>query len=96
MFNFRTTFLYSDDVGHTCPGRIGALWQQRMETMREYEVVRDGNVFGTSFSHNVVFSSDYERAHNHLDILIEKSRKSRSIPSFRALKFLTNAASVFR
>jgi uncharacterized protein YprB with RNaseH-like and TPR domain len=56
------------------PARIGALWQQRMETMREYEVVRDGNVFGTSFSHNVVFSSDYKRAHNHLDILIEKYR----------------------
>ena len=56
------------------PARIGALWQQRMETMREYEVVRDGNVFGTSFSQNVVFSSDYERAHNHLDILLEKYR----------------------
>ena len=56
------------------PARIGALWQQRMETMREYEVVRDGNVFGTSFSNNVVFSSDYEQAHHKLDVLIKKYR----------------------
>ena len=25
--------------------RIGALWQQRMDALREYDVVRDGNVF---------------------------------------------------
>jgi len=56
------------------PARIGALWQQRMETMREYEVVRDGNVFGASFSQNVVFSSDYEEAHHQLEILVEKYR----------------------
>jgi hypothetical protein len=56
------------------PARIGALWQQRMETMREYEVVRDGNVIGTSFSNNVVFSSDYEQAHHQLDVLLEKYR----------------------
>jgi uncharacterized protein YprB with RNaseH-like and TPR domain len=56
------------------PARIGALWQQRMETMREYEVVRDGNVFRTSFSNNVVFSSDYEQAHHLLDVLVEKYR----------------------
>jgi len=54
------------------PERIGALWQQRMETMREYEVVRDGNVFGTSFSSNVVFSSDYNQARHQLDVLVAK------------------------
>jgi hypothetical protein len=41
-----------------------------METMREYEVVRDGNVFGTSFSNNIVFSSDYEQAHHQLELLM--------------------------
>ena len=56
------------------PARIGALWQQRMETMREYEVVRDGNVFGSSFSNNIVFSSDYKQAHHQLDALVEKYR----------------------
>ena len=56
------------------PGRIGAVWQQRMESLREYEVVRDGNVFGSSFSNNVVFSSDYEQAHNQLEALVEQYR----------------------
>ncbi len=56
------------------PARIGSLWQQRIKTMREYEVVRDGNVFGAGFSNNVVFSSDYEQAHHQLDMLMEKHR----------------------
>ncbi len=56
------------------PARIGALWQQRMDRLQEYEVVRDGNVFGTSFSNNVVFSSDYEQAHCQLGVLVEKYR----------------------
>jgi uncharacterized protein YprB with RNaseH-like and TPR domain len=54
--------------------RIGALWQQRMETLKEYEVVRDGNVFRTSFSNNIVFSSDFEKAYLHLDALVDKYR----------------------
>ncbi len=54
------------------PARIGSLWQQRMETMREYEVVRDGNIFGTSFSNSIVFSSDYEQARDHLDALVDE------------------------
>jgi uncharacterized protein YprB with RNaseH-like and TPR domain len=59
------------------PARIGALWQQRMQTMREYEVVRDGNVFGTGLGNNVVFSSDYDQAHNQLDTLVDKYRDIR-------------------
>jgi uncharacterized protein YprB with RNaseH-like and TPR domain len=56
------------------PARIGLLWQQRMETMREYEVVRDGNVFRAGFSNNVVFSSDFEQAHRQLGELVGKYR----------------------
>jgi uncharacterized protein len=52
------------------PARIGALWRQRMETLREYEVVRDGNIFGTSFGNNIVFSSDYDQARRQLEELI--------------------------
>jgi len=48
------------------PARIGTLWQQRMETLREYEVVRDGNIFGTSFGNNIVFSSEYAQACHQL------------------------------
>jgi hypothetical protein len=37
-----------------------------MDALREYEVVRDGNVFATSFSNNIVFSSEYDRARHYL------------------------------
>jgi len=60
--------------GSHATARIGTLWQQRMETLREYEVVRDGNVFRAGFSNNVVFSSDYEKAYRHLDALVDKFR----------------------
>ena len=76
MFKFLTTFLYSDDVGTTHASiRIGSLWQQRMDSMREYEIVRDGNVFATSFANSVVFSSAYDQARNYLEGLITKYRK---------------------
>lgn len=54
------------------PSRIGALWQQRMETLREYEVIRDGNVFRTSFSNSYVFSSEYDLARQRLSQLMER------------------------
>jgi uncharacterized protein YprB with RNaseH-like and TPR domain len=41
-----------------------------MDTMREYEVVRDGNVFATSFSNNIVFSSEYDGARQYLRDLL--------------------------
>ena len=52
--------------------RIGSLWQQRMDSMREYEVVRDGNVFATSFSNSIVFSSEYEAARENLGQLLAR------------------------
>lgn len=59
-------------VTHASPVRIGSLWQQRMSAMREYEVVRDGNVFATSFSNNIVFSSEYEIARQNLTDLLAR------------------------
>lgn len=52
--------------------RVGALWQQRMDSLREYEVVRDGNVFSASLCDNYVFTSEYDRARNQLACLIDK------------------------
>ncbi len=69
----RHFYIQTMSVTHA-PARFGALWQQRMDTMREYEVVRDGNVFGAGFSNNVVFSSEYEQAQHQLDVLVEKYR----------------------
>jgi len=54
------------------PARIGALWRQRMETLREYEIVRDGNIFGSSFGNNIVYSSEYDQARQLLDLLVAK------------------------
>lgn len=52
--------------------RIGGLWQQRMDTLREYEVVRDGNVFATSFANNFVFLSEYDEARHYLRDLLQR------------------------
>jgi uncharacterized protein YprB with RNaseH-like and TPR domain len=52
--------------------RIGALWQQRMQSMREYSVVRDGNAFEAGFSDSVIFSSEYDRARGFLDTLLDR------------------------
>ena len=43
-----------------------------METLREYDVIRDGNVFGTSFSDNYVFSSEYDRGRCLLGRLMDQ------------------------
>jgi uncharacterized protein YprB with RNaseH-like and TPR domain len=59
-------------VSQATRARIGSLWQQRLDTLREYEVVRDGNVFATNFSNNVVFSSEYEGARRYLTGLLER------------------------
>jgi hypothetical protein len=50
--------------------RIGSLWHQRMQTLKEYEVVRDGNIFGAGFSNSVIFSSEYDQAREQLDHLV--------------------------
>ena len=54
--------------------RVGALWQQRMQALREYEIVRDGNAFGAGFSNSFVFSSEYEQARRHLETLLSRYR----------------------
>ena len=59
-------------VTHASQARVGSLWQQRMDAIREYEVVRDGNVFATSFSNNFVFSSEYDTARQNLMDLLTR------------------------
>jgi uncharacterized protein YprB with RNaseH-like and TPR domain len=69
--------------------RIGSVWQQRMESVREYEVIRDGNVFRTSFSDSYVCSSDYENARQLLKRLVDLY-KGRSFDSVFDGKEITN------
>jgi len=54
------------------PSLVGNLWQQRMDGLREYEVVRDGNVFRTSFTNNFLYTSEYEQARQQLGAFREK------------------------
>ena len=35
--------------------RIALLWQQRMDAIQEYDVVRDGNVFGAGLARQLHF-----------------------------------------
>jgi len=56
----------------TSQARIGSLWQHRMDTLREYEVVRDGNVFATSFSNSILVSSEYDTARQNLADLLAR------------------------
>ena len=42
--------------------RIALLWQQRMDAIQEYDVVRDGNVFGAGLAGSCIFSSEYDKA----------------------------------
>jgi uncharacterized protein YprB with RNaseH-like and TPR domain len=57
-------------VTHAPETRIGSLWQQRVDTLRDYEVIRDGNVFATSFSNSIVFLSEYDGARQYLKDLL--------------------------
>jgi uncharacterized protein YprB with RNaseH-like and TPR domain len=43
-----------------------------MDSLREYEVVRDGNVFGAGLSDNVVYSSEYLGARQYLGDLLAR------------------------
>lgn len=58
----------------TTPPRTGSLWQQRIQGMREFEVIRDGNVFGTSFPGSFLYTSEYDAARDHLAHLLEQYR----------------------
>ncbi|HOX35634.1 MAG TPA: ribonuclease H-like domain-containing protein [Methanoregulaceae archaeon] len=42
--------------------RIGEVWQHRIRELREYEVVRDGNVFSSNLFGSCLFSSEHEGA----------------------------------
>jgi uncharacterized protein YprB with RNaseH-like and TPR domain len=42
--------------------QIADRWQTTIEDQREYTIVRDGNIFGTSLSDTCLFRSDYIRA----------------------------------
>jgi len=52
--------------------RIGEIWQQRIDSLQEYEVVRNGNVFGTSLFKSCLLSSEHAEAHHLLAAILEE------------------------
>jgi len=54
--------------------RISRQWQNRADRSREYEVIRDGNVFGTGLHDSYLFRSEYDRARLLLQQLMEEYR----------------------
>ncbi|OPY39022.1 MAG: hypothetical protein A4E35_00254 [Methanoregula sp. PtaU1.Bin051] len=54
--------------------RIGEAWQQRIGALREYEVVRDGNVFGTNLFRSCLYASEQTEAQRMLAALLERYR----------------------
>jgi uncharacterized protein YprB with RNaseH-like and TPR domain len=43
-----------------------------MQSVHEYEVVRDGNIFGSSLSNNIVFASEYHEARRQMASLLAR------------------------
>lgn len=41
---------------------IGARWQNRVASLREYDVIREGNVFGTSFADSFLYQDEFDCA----------------------------------
>jgi len=77
------------------PSRVGSLWQQRMQAVREYEVVRDGNVFGAGFSHSFVYSSEYEEARRYLATLLSRYRGMTIGEQFRGKEIVNEGGTCF-
>jgi uncharacterized protein YprB with RNaseH-like and TPR domain len=46
--------------------QVAARWQRTVEGQREYEVIRDGNIFATSVARSYLFRSEYESAQHLL------------------------------
>jgi uncharacterized protein YprB with RNaseH-like and TPR domain len=49
--------------------QVAARWQRTVEGQREYEVIRDGNIFATSVARSYLFRSEYESAQHLLTCL---------------------------
>lgn len=56
------------------PARIGTAWQQRVDALSEYGVVRDGNLAGASLFRSFLFSSEHAEACRLLAALQEQYR----------------------
>ena len=77
------------------PAGMGELWHQRIASLREYEVVRDGNAFGAGFSNNIVLSSEYEKARQYLGDLTRRFEGKPVETVFSGCDLTNNGGSCF-
>jgi uncharacterized protein YprB with RNaseH-like and TPR domain len=66
-----------------------------MQSLREYDVVRDGNVFGSGFSNTVVLSSEYEQARRTLEGLMERYREVEFDDAFHGQEIINEGGTCF-
>ena len=52
--------------------QIAKKWERSVSNLREYQVIRDGNIFRTSLSESYIFHGEYERAQQLKDELLKK------------------------
>jgi uncharacterized protein YprB with RNaseH-like and TPR domain len=70
-------------------------WHKSVADLREYEVVRDGDVFRSHLSRSSLFSSEYERAQHLKSDLIRKYPENRLESVFDGEEIRTDAGSVY-
>ncbi len=66
-----------------------------MQTLQEYEVVRDGNVFGAGFSNSRVLLSEYEQARYQLETLLSRHRGMTIDELFRGKEIFNDGGTCF-
>lgn len=54
---------------------IGARWQSRVASLREYDVIREGNVFATSFTDSYLYQDEFDCARRLRNRLLEEYQR---------------------
>lgn len=70
-------------------------WQKSIGDLREYEVVRDGNVFRSGLSRSNIFTSEYEHAQHLKSELIRRYSDTRLDTVFDGEEIRTDAGSTY-
>jgi uncharacterized protein YprB with RNaseH-like and TPR domain len=70
-------------------------WQKNVADLREYEVVREGNVFRSQLFRSSLFTSEYEQAQRLKSDLIRKYPGNRLESVFEGEEIRTDAGSVY-
>ncbi len=70
-------------------------WQKTVGDLREYEVVRDGNIFGSNLARSSLFSSEFEKAQRLKSDLIQQYPENRLESVFDGEEIQTDAGSAY-